>query len=236
MVESILFVKLSARIRDSRISGEGNNKEIKVNNQPTGYYYPPQQTPPKKKHTFGKILLGIFLAICALLSFSMCMSMCSSPAETSEAQEATSQELEGEISPQKTDLPEAVPQKTPDEIREEFIAGCIEADYKDIMRYPDKYIDQCVVFSGKVIQTREDTSIFTGKTITLRVRDIDDIDIVWLIQYKDKDVTTDGNILEDDVITVYGTCTGTTSYNSIFGAQITIPSMTASYIDREETP
>lgn len=205
-----------------------------MNNQPTGYYFPPQPTPPKKKHTFAKVLLGVFLTICAMISLSMCISMCSSYAETNEAEETDAISVEEDKEKEETQATVTdTPTKTAEEIREEFIADCIEADYKDILRYPEKYKDQHILFSGKVIQRREDTSIFTGKTITLRVRDVDNIDIVWLIQYKDKEVITDGNILEDDIITIYGTCTGTTSYKSILGTQITIPSMTAAYIDRE---
>ena len=40
----------------------------------------------------------------------------------------------------------------------------------------------------------------------------------------------DARILEDDIITFYGTMHGMYSYESIFGATITVPLMNAEYI------
>lgn len=38
-------------------------------------------------------------------------------------------------------------------------------------------------------------------------------------------------VLEDDIISFYGTSTGSYSYTTVLGAQLTIPSVLAVYID-----
>ena len=45
-------------------------------------------------------------------------------------------------------------------------------------------------------------------------------------------VKTAGKILEDDMVTVYGKCSGETTYESVMGASITLPSVEAKYISR----
>ena len=37
----------------------------------------------------------------------------------------------------------------------------------------------------------------------------------------------DTNLIEDDMITIYGNCSGTYTYTAIFGNSITIPAVTA---------
>ena len=41
----------------------------------------------------------------------------------------------------------------------------------------------------------------------------------------------ESKILEDDMVNIYGYLTGEYSYESVLGAKITIPSMTAKYIE-----
>jgi len=43
----------------------------------------------------------------------------------------------------------------------------------------------------------------------------------------------ESRILEDDIVNVYGIYAGTVSYESIFGATITIPGVLAMYVDVE---
>lgn len=42
------------------------------------------------------------------------------------------------------------------------------------------------------------------------------------------------HILEDDIVTVYGTCTGPYAYESAMGGSITVPSAVAFCIDLKE--
>ena len=46
-----------------------------------------------------------------------------------------------------------------------------------------------------------------------------------------KKSSQESRILEDDIVTLYGTLEGLKSYETIFGATVTIPAMEAKYID-----
>lgn len=102
-------------------------------------------------------------------------------------------------------------------------------DYSDIARKPDSYKGELITFSGRVIQVIEST-LFGTTTVTLRVNEDNDYDKTWYVTYTRKDSTED-RILEDDIITLYGTCNGVETYTSVFGAQVTIPSMSAENIE-----
>ena len=97
------------------------------------------------------------------------------------------------------------------------------------MRRPDEYKKKPVTASGKVVQIVEETHLFTGTTINIRLED--DNGDVWLLIYNKSAVETpNGNVLEGDRLTVYGDCTGTTSYKTILGKQITTPSVNVKYM------
>ena len=78
---------------------------------------------------------------------------------------------------------------------------------------------------GKVVQKMEG---WFG-SVTLRVAtDSYYFDDVYYVTYDKGDI--DINVIEDDFVTIYGICTGTETYETIFGAQVTIPSMKAEKI------
>ena len=124
-------------------------------------------------------------------------------------------------------------QKSPEEAKAEFISECESFNYKEIARQPDSYKGKKGKFRGKVIQVSEGT--FDSNKITLRVNVTEGEYGLWddtvYVTYKYKD--GESKILEDDIINMYGIIEGTESYVSVFGAKITIPSMTAKYIDIE---
>ena len=108
------------------------------------------------------------------------------------------------------------------EDREEYIANCQEVDYSDVERNPDNYDGTYVVVTGEVLQVSE--GLFN--IVTLRVGTYDE---PWYITYYRDD--GESRVLEGDYVTVYGKCTGVTTYISVMGSSITIPSMTAEIID-----
>ena len=111
----------------------------------------------------------------------------------------------------------------------DYKAACKKVAYEDIARQPDKYIDQDVVFTGEVVQVDK----ISGNSYYARVNVTKDeygfYDDTVYITF----TLTDGSpkILEDDIVTFYGVCTGEASYTSVFGQQITIPSGDVAYID-----
>ena len=97
-------------------------------------------------------------------------------------------------------------------------------DYKTIARDPDAHEGDLITFSGKVLQVME-----SGSRITLRITSKGNWDdVVYCTYTAPSDYK---RILEDDKVTVWGTCTGIYTYETIMGGSVTIPSCT---IDRIE--
>ncbi len=88
--------------------------------------------------------------------------------------------------------------------------------YSSVARNPEDYSGKPMRISGKVLQA-------SGST--LRVATSGSYDNVVLVSTSAAE--KDGNILEDDHITIYGLCTGTTTYKTVLGAEKTLPSISA---------
>ncbi|MBR6793378.1 MAG: hypothetical protein IKM48_03340 [Clostridia bacterium] len=152
--------------------------------------------------------------------------------KTEEPKDQTENKTENK-EPVKNEELEKVPEKTPAQIKTEYISACESVTYKDIARYPDNYTGKNVKFRGKVIQVSEGGFLNPKNTYRIEVTE-DEYgywDDVVLVEYEVPEGAA--NILEDDIVTFYGECTGTTSYTSVLGSKITIPSVDAKYIDIE---
>lgn len=97
--------------------------------------------------------------------------------------------------------------------------------YDQLARTPDDYIGKKIKFSGKVVQVLEGDS-----EIQIRLAVDRDYDNILFCAY-DSDIVS-ARVLEDDIITVYGVSTGTITYKSTMGGQITIPSALIQKIDQ----
>ena len=97
--------------------------------------------------------------------------------------------------------------------------------YDQLARTPDKYKNEKVKFSGKVIQVVEDESM-----ITLRMAINSDYDKVILLAYNPDIVSS--RVLKDDNITIYGVSDGVYTYESTLGGNITIPLVIVDKIDQ----
>lgn len=96
--------------------------------------------------------------------------------------------------------------------------------YDQLARNPDTYIGKSIKISGKVLQA--DTS---GDLCYARIAMNSSYDTVIFITY-DKDLLS-YRLLDDDMVTVYGTSLGVYSYEAVSGATITIPWLSANMID-----
>lgn len=118
--------------------------------------------------------------------------------------------------------------------KEDLEESCKEISYKDLARDPDNYKGELVKFSGEVVQVIE--SSFGANEYRVAVTKDEygyyDYDDIVYLTYSLKD--GESRILEDDIITFYGTYTGLTSYTSTIGGKITIPSVDAEYIEINE--
>ena len=108
------------------------------------------------------------------------------------------------------------------ESRTDYISSCGTVDYNSVERNPSNFNGKRIAITGKVIQVSEGWF----DSVTLRVDCNGD---VWYVKYTHKD--NESRILEDDIITCYGECTGVESYTTILGSSVTIPSMKMQYFD-----
>lgn len=122
---------------------------------------------------------------------------------------------------------------------EEFKNSCESIDYATLARNPDKYKGNNYVFTGKVIQVTEST--WYNKNVDLRI-DITEESYEYLEGSNWTDTIyaiveiPDGEdrILEDDIITFWGTCDGMYTYESIFGQKISLPKIDIKYFELRE--
>lgn len=117
--------------------------------------------------------------------------------------------------------------KCTSETKKSFKESCKKIPYKNLARTPDKYKGERIKIYGQVIQVLED-----GDQLNLRVATKDSgygeyYDDVVLVDYTYK--KGESRILEDDMITVWGTYGGTYTYDSTMGGKITVPMMEAEY-------
>lgn len=98
--------------------------------------------------------------------------------------------------------------------------------YDQLARTPDDFEGKKVKFTGKVLQVIE----HTGKNfVHIRLAVDSDYNSVLYCRYKTNIITS--RILEDDIITIYGTSFGLYSYEATSGATITIPAVIIDKID-----
>jgi hypothetical protein len=98
------------------------------------------------------------------------------------------------------------------------------ADYTAIARTPDDWKYKLVTFSGRVLQVSEGD----GENL-IRLATNGDWDDVVAVGY-DPAIMGNTRILEDDHISVYGTCIGIYSYTATMGQTISVPGMYADHI------
>lgn len=111
----------------------------------------------------------------------------------------------------------------------DFKKSCVEVAYEELARNPENYKGQNLKFKGEVIQCEQSygTSYYARVNVT-----IDEYGYYDDTIYVDLEIPEGADkILEDDIVELYGVCQGSESYTSIFGEQITIPSLDALYVE-----
>lgn len=112
-----------------------------------------------------------------------------------------------------------------------YKARCQQISYKELARNPELYKNQEFVFTGEVIQVIEDEY-----KLTLRIN-VTPSSVGSKVYYSDTIYATyrtepdADRILDGDIITFWGTCSGLITYESIFGQQISLPGMYISYYE-----
>ena len=112
--------------------------------------------------------------------------------------------------------------------KEAFASTCEQYQYKDIFRNPENYEYKRAKITGEIIQVMEDELFYEIRLNVTKNSYGWYEDTMFAYVYKD---ITDGRLLEDDIVTIYGELTGLITYKSIYGADITIPSIKAYYVE-----
>lgn len=110
--------------------------------------------------------------------------------------------------------------------KEDYKSSCISVDYDDVARNPSNYEGTDITVSGTVLQVSEGWF----DSVTLRVSSNGGVTgDIWYVTYTRDE--NESRILEDDYITIYGESTGVTSYTTVLGSSVTIPSIKAKIIE-----
>lgn len=88
--------------------------------------------------------------------------------------------------------------------------------FNDISRTPDKYTGKKVKFTGMILQVVEDSSLNSGRMSTKGKYD----DVIYFAY--DPNII-DVRLLEDDMITIYGTFSQLFTYQTVLGNNVTLP-------------
>lgn len=117
---------------------------------------------------------------------------------------------------------------TPEEIKNQYISECQSIPYDSLARTPDDYKGAKVKMSGYVVQVCSEAtspSYYSVYRVATRGR----YDNVVLLQVDN--YGSGARILEDDHLTFYGTADGLYTYETVMGASVTIPKVTAKYVN-----
>lgn len=104
--------------------------------------------------------------------------------------------------------------------------------YKELARNPQNYIDEKVVYTGKVIEVKE-----SGSNVVFRINITEGqngYDDTVYVTYKRKN--DEPRILEDDIVKFWGQSKGLKTYESAMGGTVTIPQINALAIGLVQAP
>lgn len=122
-------------------------------------------------------------------------------------------------------------QRKQEEAREkekQFKEECKKYSFEQLARNPDKMKGKNVKITGEVIQVME--GMYTNSLrLNMTKNEYDWYEDTIYVTYVPEDGAD--KILEDDIITIWGTTAGEYSYTSVMGATITLPYVSAEYLE-----
>lgn len=108
-----------------------------------------------------------------------------------------------------------------------FKKSSVSLNYKNVLRNPSTYEGKKVYWFGEVVQVvdKGEYRVNVNCTKYQYIGGYSCSDTIY-VEYSGSK-----NLIEDDMIKIWGTMDGTITYTSVMGASITIPSVQAKYID-----
>lgn len=119
--------------------------------------------------------------------------------------------------------------KKAEQEEQEFKESCKKYSFEELARNPEKIEGTNVKITGEVIQ-----ALYGNDSVDLRINITKEgtyttyyTDTVYVVYYPEDG---EDKILEDDIVTVYGTAQGDYSYTSTIGSRITLPLIYGKYV------
>lgn len=106
--------------------------------------------------------------------------------------------------------------------------NCKTYTYEEISRRPDDFKGEFAKFKGEVLQVMEDDNFITLLVQVTKGRYGIWTDIVYVDYIRGP---SESRILENDIVTIYGSLEGTVTYETVRGNSLTVPSMFAVCIE-----
>jgi len=97
--------------------------------------------------------------------------------------------------------------------------------YKDLARDTEQYVGKPVKYDGKIIQVMEDSGAYVLR-VNVTKKDFGLWDDTVLVTCE-----CQRRPLENDIVTLFGTIYGRTSYKTVLGATVTLPQISAAAVD-----
>lgn len=115
------------------------------------------------------------------------------------------------------------------ENRDSYIAACETFTFTQVARYPTEYEGKQAKFTGKVIQVQRVLGEYQMR-VNVTKNDSNNYSDTIYVTYTPRS-EDEPKILEDDLVTVYGTLSGEKTYQTVGGSSVTIPFLKAEYVD-----
>lgn len=175
--------------------------------------------PRKKSHKYIIAILFAVVIILSVLFVALLLGSSISNSGSSTTRSSTTKSV-SETTATET---------TPTTSAQDFKTSCKTFPYKDIARQPIKYIGEKVVYTGEIVQVGSESDGLYYARINVTKDEYDSYSDTMYVTYELEE--NEPKFLENDIVTFYGICEGELSYESIFGEEITIPSVSAKYIE-----
>jgi hypothetical protein len=224
-----------AKFCDACAAPQDGQVQVGFNNQAV-------QQPKSKKPIYKKWWFWVIIVVVLIAVYGIAMSnknQTNSDTNETTVQAVTTVEGENETTAEPTTAEPTTEEPTQDPaiVEEEFKNSCESISFEDLSRNPDKYKDNKYTFTGEVIQVQENDSWLSDTTqVDLRINVTKKT-----YEYLDEDYWEDtiyatielpegaDRILEDDIITIWGTCDGNYTYESVLGNKVSLPKIDVEY-------
>lgn len=134
-----------------------------------------------------------------------------------------------EVLKQEKEKKEAEQKAKEEQEKQAFIESCQTYTFEQIARNPQNFKGTNVKLTGEVVQVMTD-SYSTNLRVNITKKGSYSTyytDTIYVV-YKPKN--GEDKILENDIITIYGTSQGDCSYQTVMGSSVTLPNIEAKYI------